>query len=51
MAELLDHDLGDRNAAQKHAWRAAIILLIADGLGTAVKRGHQVPESYVRRFK
>jgi len=24
----------DRNAAQKHAWRAAIVLLTADGLGT-----------------
>ena len=25
---------GDRNAAQKHVWRSAIILLSADGLGT-----------------
>ena len=24
----------DRNAAQKHAWRAAIVLLSADGIGT-----------------
>ena len=24
----------DRNAPQKHAWRAAIVLLTADGLGT-----------------
>ncbi len=24
----------DRNAAQKHAWRAAILLLSADGIGT-----------------
>jgi hypothetical protein len=24
----------DRNAAQKHVWRAAIILFSADGLGT-----------------
>jgi transposase len=24
----------DRNSAQKHAWRAAIVLLTADGLGT-----------------
>ena len=24
----------DRNASQKHAWRAAIILLSADGVGT-----------------
>ena len=26
--------VGDRNAAQKHVWRAAIILFSADGLGT-----------------
>jgi Winged helix-turn helix len=25
----------DRNSAQKHAWRASIILLSADGVGTA----------------
>ncbi len=25
---------GDRNASQKHAWRAAIILSSADGVGT-----------------
>ncbi len=25
---------GDRNAPQKHAWRAAIVLLSADGVGT-----------------
>jgi hypothetical protein len=24
----------DRNAAQKHVWRAAIVLLSADGIGT-----------------
>src|ERR1700722_10842292 len=24
----------DRNAPQKHAWRAAIVLLTADGIGT-----------------
>src|SRR5580692_5801988 len=24
----------DRNASQKHAWRAAIVLLSADGVGT-----------------
>jgi hypothetical protein len=24
----------DRNAAEKHAWRAAIVLLSADGIGT-----------------
>lgn len=26
--------VSDRNAAQKHAWRAAIVLLTADGVGT-----------------
>src|SRR5271165_4905400 len=26
--------VGDRNAAQKHAWRAEIVLLTADGVGT-----------------
>src|SRR5688500_6241656 len=25
---------GDRNSPQKHVWRAEIVLLIADGLGT-----------------
>jgi len=40
----------DRNASQKHAWRAAIVLLSADDVGTnkivaAVKRGHQVLDS------
>ncbi len=26
--------IADRNAAQKHVWRAQIVLLSADGLGT-----------------
>ena len=26
---------GNRNTAQKHVWRAAIVLLSADGVGTA----------------
>lgn len=26
--------VGDRNAAQKHVWRARIVLLSADGIGT-----------------
>ena len=30
----LEAVVGDRNAAQKHVWRAAIILFSADGLGT-----------------
>lgn len=31
----LERVIKDRNAAQKHVWRAAIILLSADGAGTA----------------
>ena len=31
----LERKVGDRNAAQKHVWRAAIILLSANGVGTA----------------
>jgi transposase len=31
----LERVIRDRNAAQKHAWRASIILLSADGAGTA----------------
>jgi transposase len=31
----LERTVRDRNAAQKHVWRAAIILLGADGVGTA----------------
>jgi hypothetical protein len=27
--------VADRNSPQKHAWRAAIVLATADGLGTA----------------
>ena len=32
--ERLDSIRKDRNAAQKHAWRAEIVLLSADGVGT-----------------
>ena len=32
---LLERVVQDRNAAQKHVWRASIILLSADGVGTA----------------
>src|SRR5215211_3820694 len=32
---LLDAIIGDRNAPQKHVWRAKIVLLSADGVGTA----------------
>jgi hypothetical protein len=31
----LERVIRDRNAAQKHVWRALIILLSADGAGTA----------------
>lgn len=34
--ERLDRIRKDRNAAQKHAWRAEIVLLSADGVGTQV---------------
>jgi Transposase domain (DUF772) len=54
-----DHDrllaiIGDRNASQKHVWRARIVLLTAGGHGTtknpetiiaAVRRGHQTLDS------
>ena len=30
----LEAIVGDRNAPQKHVWRAEIVLLSADGLGT-----------------
>ena len=30
----LEAIIGDRNAPQKHVWRAEIVLLSADGLGT-----------------
>jgi transposase len=33
--ERLERVIKDRNAAQKHVWRASIILLSADGVGTA----------------
>jgi hypothetical protein len=31
----LDAIVADRNAPQKHVWRAQIVLLTADGCGTA----------------
>jgi hypothetical protein len=35
----------DRNAAQKHVWRAEIVLLSADGVGTNLRRtGRQLAE-------
>ena len=36
----LEAVMGNRNSPQKHVWRARIILLTADGLGTnAIMRG------------
>jgi transposase len=32
--ERLEAVVGDRNSLQKHVWRAEIVLLTADGLGT-----------------
>jgi len=32
--ERLEAVVGDRNSRQKHVWRAKIVLLTADGLGT-----------------
>ena len=32
--ERLEAVVADRNSLQKHVWRAAIVLLTADGLGT-----------------
>jgi hypothetical protein len=36
----LERVVRDRNAAQKHVWRASIILLSADGVGTAAIMRH-----------
>jgi len=40
----LERVVRDRKAAQKHVWRASIILLSADGVGTAaiMRHNHQV---------
>jgi hypothetical protein len=47
---LLEAVVANRNSPQKHVWRASIILLTADGLGTnAIKRGTGRSKSVVWR--
>src|SRR4030088_3141634 len=42
----------NRNSPQKHVWRASIILLTSDGLGTnAIKRGAGRSKSVVWRWQ
>ncbi len=43
----------ERNAAQKHVWRAAIILLCADGVGTheIMRRKHPKVRAWLDRHK
>ncbi len=42
----------DRNAPQKHVWRAAIVLLSADGIGTnAIMRQTGTPKTCVWRWQ
>ncbi|WP_170249444.1 IS630 family transposase, partial [Methylobacterium haplocladii] len=44
--------VGDRNTAQKHVWRARIVLLSADGLGThAIMREAGVSKTAVWRWQ
>ena len=44
--------VGNRNSPQKHVWRANIILLTADGLGTnAIMRGTGRAKSAVWRWQ
>jgi hypothetical protein len=50
--ERLEAVLADRNSAQKHVWRARIILATAEGYGTmeimrraGASRGYQVLDS------
>ena len=49
---LLEAVVANRNSLQKHVWRASIILLTADGLGTnAIKRGTGRSKSVVWRWQ
>jgi len=49
---LLEAVVANRNSPQKHVWRASIILLTADGLGTnAIKRGTGRSKSVVWRWQ
>ena len=41
----LEATVRDRTAPQKHVWRARIVLLTADDIIAAAKRGHQTLES------
>jgi transposase len=44
--------VANRNSPQKHVWRASIILLTADGLGTnAIMRGSGRSKSVVWRWQ
>ncbi len=44
--------VADRNTPQKHVWRARIVLLSADGLGThAIMRAAGVSKTAVRRWQ
>ena len=48
----LEAVVANRNSLQKHVWRASIILLTADGLGTnAIKRGTGRSKSVVWRWQ
>jgi len=48
----LERTVRDRNAAQKHVWRAAIILLSADGMGTSeIMRRTQKSKTCVWRWR
>ena len=48
----LEAVVANRNSPQKHVWRASIILLTADGLGTnAIKRGTGRSKSVVWRWQ
>src|SRR5947208_7684322 len=49
---LFEAMVANRNSPQKHVWRASIILLTADGLGTnAIKRGTGRSKSVVWRWQ
>src|SRR5205807_6829103 len=48
----LDAIVADRNAPQKHVWRAQIVLLTADGCGTAeIMRNAGVSKTAVWRWQ
>ena len=48
----LEAVMADRNSPQKHAWRAAIVLATADGLGTnAIMRRTGMSKTAVWRWQ